>query len=122
MTATHFEEIKQREYALKSSIIAEINRQVKALAQETQHGLNKITHSINRSNAAGSNKNSKVKTVFSNNFPKEGIEYQVQVGDTLSGIAKKFNSTVADIQNANKISDPSRDLRAGQKIFVPQKN
>ncbi len=57
---------------------------------------------------------------FTDDYPKEGIEYIVQSGDTLSGIAKKFGSNVIDIQNANKLKDPRRDLKAGATIFIPQ--
>lgn len=57
---------------------------------------------------------------FSEDYPKQGVSYTVQQGDTLSVIAIKHNSTIKDIQNANRISDP-RELRAGQMVFIPQK-
>ena len=55
---------------------------------------------------------------FSDDFPKEGVKYTVQKGETLAQIAKKTGSKVQDIINANKISDPSRIL-AGQTLFIP---
>ena len=55
---------------------------------------------------------------FSDNFPKEGVKYTVQKGETLAEIAKKTGSKVQDIINANKISDPARIL-AGQTLFIP---
>jgi LysM repeat protein len=60
-----------------------------------------------------------VQTTFSEDFPKEGVNYTVQSGDTLAVIARKNNAKQQDIINANKISDPSR-LRAGQTLFIPQ--
>jgi len=55
---------------------------------------------------------------FSDDFPKEGVKYIVQKGETLAQIAKKTGSKVQDIINANKIGDPSRIL-AGQTLFIP---
>ena len=60
-----------------------------------------------------------VQTTFSEDFPKEGINYTVVSGDTLSGIAKKTGGKMADIRNANKISDDTR-IRVGQTLFIPQ--
>jgi len=57
---------------------------------------------------------------FSEDYPENGVLYTVKRGDTLSGIARRLDSTVKDIQNANKIVDPARDLRVGDVIFVPQ--
>jgi LysM repeat protein len=60
-----------------------------------------------------------VQTTFGDDFPKEGINYTVVSGDTLSGIAKKTGGKMADIRNANKISDDTR-IRVGQTLFIPQ--
>jgi methionyl-tRNA formyltransferase len=60
-----------------------------------------------------------VQTTFSDDFPKEGINYTVQAGDTLSGIAKKTGAKLSDIRNANKIVDDTR-IRVGQTLFIPQ--
>lgn len=56
---------------------------------------------------------------FSSDFPKSGIVYTVQRGDTLSSLADRLGSKVAWIQNANRIERPEQ-LRAGQDIFIPQ--
>lgn len=55
---------------------------------------------------------------FTNDFPKEGVSYTVQKGDTLSSIAARFKSTVKDIQNANRITDPTK-VQVGQTLFIP---
>ena len=60
-----------------------------------------------------------VQTTFSEDFPKEGTNYTVVNGDTLSGIAKKTGGKLADIRNANKISDDTK-IRVGQTLFIPQ--
>jgi LysM repeat protein len=60
-----------------------------------------------------------VQTTFSDDFPKEGVNYTVVAGDTLSGIAKKTGGKLADIRNANKIVDDTK-IRVGQTLFIPQ--
>ena len=44
--------------------------------------------------------------------------YIVQSGDTLSGIAARFHTTVAAIEALNNNIDPRR-LRVGQKLKIP---
>lgn len=55
---------------------------------------------------------------FDGNFPKEGLSYTIQKGDTLSSIASRFKSTVRNIQNANRIVDPTK-IQVGQTLFIP---
>ncbi|HNC24939.1 MAG TPA: LysM peptidoglycan-binding domain-containing protein [Opitutaceae bacterium] len=57
-------------------------------------------------------------TTFNENYPKEGVSYTVQKGDTLALIAKKTGAKSQDIINANKIVDPSR-IQVGQTLFIP---
>ena len=59
-----------------------------------------------------------VQTHFGDDFPKEGVSYTVQKGDSLAGIAKKTGAKQQDIINANKITDPSR-IAVGQTLFIP---
>jgi LysM repeat protein len=44
--------------------------------------------------------------------------YVVQPGDTLSGLAEQFNTTVEEILVANDLSDPN-DLQIGQELIIP---
>ncbi|MYD94717.1 MAG: LysM peptidoglycan-binding domain-containing protein [Chloroflexi bacterium] len=44
--------------------------------------------------------------------------YVVQPGDTLSGIAARFNVTVDDLVEANRIVNPDA-LQVGQEITIP---
>jgi predicted chitinase/LysM repeat protein len=46
--------------------------------------------------------------------------YSVRSGDTLSAIAKRFNTTVSKLAQTNHISNPNRIL-AGQKLSIPGK-
>ena len=49
--------------------------------------------------------------------------YVVQSGDTLSGIAKKFKVTLADLiaANAETLPDPNK-LSIGDQLIIPAKN
>lgn len=53
-------------------------------------------------------------------FPKTGIAYIVQPGDTISGIARKLGSRTEWIMSANRITNPAKELRVGRSIFIPQ--
>lgn len=94
--------------------ISEVSRQIVKLAAQTEEALNLLAQSIENKSYF------KKEFKFSDKYPKQGLAYTVQAGDTLSQIANKFDATVQDIQNANKISDPTR-LMAGETIFIPQK-
>ena len=94
----------------KVTIIAEVNQQMAVLTQQVEAAIYSIA-------------NAKPKIIipakFSDDYPKTGVSYTVQSGDTLSAIARTHGSTVKHIQNANKIVNPSRDLQVGQTIFIP---
>lgn len=47
------------------------------------------------------------------------ITYVIQPGDTLSGIAARFGTTVSELTRINKISDPDR-IYAGNTLKVPE--
>ena len=48
------------------------------------------------------------------------ITYVIQPGDTLSGIAQKYGTTVNALAKLNGISDPDK-IYAGRTIRVPEK-
>lgn len=110
--------------------IADVNRFTQsALAEQKRETLNQVATQMERLakqtqaaiDAVAKNQATRpaVQTSFSDNFPKEGINYTVQTGDTLSTIAQKNGAKVQDIVNANKITDPTR-IRVGQTLFIPQ--
>lgn len=49
--------------------------------------------------------------------PDDGSKlYEVQAGDTLSGLAKRFNTTVADILERNGLKGPDAVIREGRPL------
>lgn len=89
-----------------------VSEQMGKLANETQAAINALARNAVTRPAVSP-------PAFNDNYPKEGVTYTVQRGDTLSGIAHKTNARMQDIINANKIADPTR-LQAGQTLFIPQ--
>ncbi len=112
-----------------SDVIAELKLAIQASSQSTKDDIiNKATAQLETaaikkvvispdSTGTQSSKSSSGGS-FSTDFPKEGVTYVVQKGDTLALIAKKTSAKARDIINANKISDPSR-IYVGQTLFIP---
>jgi LysM repeat protein len=99
-------ELIRTQNAQKNEIIDEVGRQMDRLASQTQR--------------AAQTQAAAPEATFSDDFPKTGISYTVQKGDTLSSIARRLGSTMEDIRNANRISDPSK-VMVGQTLFIPQR-
>lgn len=97
----------------KEQILAEVNRQMRALAKQTEEAIASVADVV------GSQPEVSPPVHFSGDYPKTGITYTVQSGDTLSKIAREHGSNSKHIQNANKIVNPARDLQVGQTIFIP---
>lgn len=95
----------------KREVLAQVAVQMERLAKQTQAAIDAL--------ARGQATRAAVQTDFTEDFPKQGINYTVQSGDTLSGIAQKNGAKMADVINANKISDPTK-IRVGQTLFIPQ--
>jgi LysM repeat protein len=95
----------------KRETLAQVAGQIERLGRQTNAALDALAKNQATRPA--------VQTTFSEDFPKEGINYTVQSGDTLSGIAKKTGAKLADIRNANKIADDTK-IRVGQTLFIPQ--
>jgi len=106
-------EYRQADEVQKKQIITEVTRQIDALAKQTEGALNSVAIAVESQPQVASRVN------FSDDYPKTGKSYTVRSGDTLSGIAREHGSTSKDIQNANKIVNPARDLQVGQTIFIP---
>lgn len=104
-------DLSARDEVVQRELTALVNRELAAFAKK----VNNIMGDIPVVQKPDPN----VRTDFPQNFPTNGVPYNVAPGDSLAGIAKKLNSRVDWIQNANKISDP-RLLQVGQRIFVPQ--
>jgi LysM repeat protein len=102
--------IQSSQAASKEQILQQVASQLDKLTRQTNAAVDAAPRS-QTSRQAGANG-------FSDDFPKEGVKYTVQKGETLAQIAKKTGSKVQDIINANKISDASKIL-AGQTLFIP---
>jgi LysM repeat protein len=100
-------DIKAANAQTKSEVLAVVATQLENLAKQTNAALDAMAR--NRSAAP---------VAFSDNFPKEGVTYTVQAGDTLSRIAQKTGARLNDIVNANKIVDPTK-VQVGQVLFIP---
>ncbi|MGE9290638.1 MAG: LysM peptidoglycan-binding domain-containing protein [Puniceicoccales bacterium] len=111
-------ELLKEDAETRREVIASVKRQMDSLASQVQTSLKKIASA----SGSGGSSSSAPPPSFSEDYPKDGIMYLVESGDTLSGIAAKHNSRVSWIRSANKIVDANRDLHAGETIFVPQKD
>ncbi|MBC2603704.1 LysM peptidoglycan-binding domain-containing protein [Puniceicoccus vermicola] len=110
-------ELLREDAETRKDIISSVKKQMDSLASQVEVSLKKIAIS-----GGGSTSSSVPPPAFTEDYPKDGIMYLVESGDTLSGIAAKHNSRVSWIRSANKIVDANRDLHAGETIFVPQKD
>jgi LysM repeat protein len=95
----------------RRDILAQVAAQLEKLGKQTNAALDSM--------AKGQAARPVVQSTFSDDFPKEGVNYTVQAGDTLAVIARTNNAKLQDIINANKISDPTK-IKVGQTLFIPQ--
>ncbi len=102
---------------IKSAVAGSKNETLQQVATQMER-LGKQTNAALDSLAKAQATRPAVNTSFSEDFPKEGVSYTVQKGDTLAVIARKTGAKQQDIINANKITDPSR-IMLGQTLFIP---
>jgi LysM repeat protein len=95
----------------RREILAQVAGQLEKLGKQTNAALDSM--------AKNQATRPVVQTTFGDDFPKEGVNYTVQAGDTLAEIARNNNAKLQDIINANKIADPTK-IRVGQTLFIPQ--
>jgi LysM repeat protein len=94
----------------KNETLQLVGVQMEKLAKQTNTAIDSV--------AKGMATRPPVQPTFTEDYPKEGVSYTVQKGDSLALIAKKTGAKQQDIINANKISDPSR-IVVGQTLFIP---
>lgn len=116
---TSIQQLNHKVNTMKNDWVYASGRQKDEIIAQVVKEVEKVARSAAVSNAP---KKTEPKVTFSDDYPKEGIAYTVKPGDTLEGIAQKHNSRIKDIQNANRIANPARDLRANQTIFIPQRS
>lgn len=92
----------------KTETLQQVAAQMEKLAKQTNVALDSLAKGGSKPAAGG----------FTDDFPKEGVSYTVQKGDTLATIARKTGARQQDIINANRLADPSR-ITVGQTLFIP---
>jgi len=98
----------------KRETISQVSQQIDQLAKQTQAAIDALSRGSSPRVTPGQT------FVFSDDFSKEAVAmHTVATGETLSGIAKKYGASIRDIQNANKIADPTR-IQVGQTLFIPK--
>lgn len=102
---------------IKSAVATSKNETLQQVASQMEK-LGKQTNAALDSLAKSQATRPAVNTTFGEDYPKEGVSYTVQKGDTLALIAKKTGAKQQDIINANKITDPSK-INLGQTLFIP---
>lgn len=104
--------IKTSTAEAKAETLQQVSVQLKELGRQTNAAIDSL----------GRNQPAHVAPTASpapnEDYPKEGISYTVQRGDTLALIAKKTGAKQQDIVNGNKLADPSR-IQVGQTLFIP---
>ncbi|MFM9031649.1 MAG: LysM peptidoglycan-binding domain-containing protein [Opitutaceae bacterium] len=93
----------------KTETLQQVASQMEKLAKQTNAALDSLAKGGSKSAGGGT---------FAEDFPKEGVSYKVQKGDTLATIARKTGARQQDIINANRLTDPSR-ITVGQTLFIP---
>ena len=88
-----------------------VNHQMQELIKQMNDGFEKISQGPTTPTPAMS---------FSTDYPQKGFVHKVEKGETVSSIAKKYESRVKWIIDANQITDPTK-VSVGKELFVPQK-
>jgi LysM repeat protein len=94
----------------KEETLQHVAAQMKTLGQQTNAAIDSL--------AKAQATRPVVQASFAEDYPKEGVSYTVQKGDSLAVIARKTGAKQQDIVNANKLADPSK-ISVGQTLFIP---
>ncbi len=96
----------------RTEIINLVSSEIEGLASQTQSAINALARSVEGRPRVDQT------VTFSDNYPRTGTTHTVRRGDTLSGIARRYDSRVDWIRNANRIAGDT--IIAGQELFIPQ--
>ena len=103
----------------REEILQKVATQMENLAKQTNAALDSVARQSAPAPVARPAAQAPApKADFGSAYPKEGVSYTVQKGDSVGLIAKKTGAKAQDIIDANKLADPSR-IQAGQVLFVP---
>lgn len=109
--------IKSAVEASRAEILQRVATQMENLAKQTNAALD----SLSKGQQAESTRTAAAapaKAAFGDSYPKQGISYAIQKGDSIGLIARKTGAKAQDIIDANKILDPSH-IQVGQTLFIP---
>jgi LysM repeat protein len=96
----------------QKATIDEVAKRMETLAKQTQEAIKALSDAIGQ--------RPQLAPTFNTNFPKTGVSYTVQPGDSLGKIAREHNSTIDWIRNANAIAGDR--IFPNQQLFIPQQN
>ena len=94
----------------QATIQNSINQQMQELIKQMNDGFETVSKSTASPIPA---------KTFSSDYPQKGFVHKVEKGETVSSIAKKYESKVKWIIDANQIADPTK-VFVGKELFVPQ--
>lgn len=105
------EKIVQDNSKSQIQIQSNVNKQIQELIKQMNRGFEEVSKAPTTPPPPQS---------FSTDYPQKGFVHKVEKGETVSSIAKKYESKVSWIINANQIADPTK-VFVGKELFVPQK-
>ena len=118
----------------RKEVLDEVDRRLKNQTKEVNTALAELTRQVNATLAKNNSAPVKTKSATpaaaaetpataeepaSTEMPQTGVTYKVVRGDSVTRIAKKFNSKTEWILQANKLPNAA-ELKADVEIFVPQ--
>lgn len=118
----------------RKEVLDEVDRRLKIQTKEINAALAELTRQVNATLAKGNSAPAKTKSTTPapatetpataeepapTEMPQTGVTYKVVRGDSVTRIAKKFNSKTEWILQANKLPNAAA-LKADVEIFVPQ--
>jgi LysM repeat protein len=114
--------IKSSAGSSRTEILQVVATQMETLAKQTNFALDSIAKATMQARPTaqgqGASQAQGASPAFGSAYPKDGVNYTVQKGDSIGLIAKKTGAKAQDIIDANKLADPSR-IQAGQVLFIP---
>jgi LysM repeat protein len=110
--------IKAAVESSRTQILTQVATQMEVLAKQTNAALDSIAKAGPAAQARAAAPAEGSRPAFGDSYPKEGVSYTVQKGDSVGIIAKKTGAKAQDIIDANKLLDPSR-IQVGQVLFIP---
>ena len=97
-----------------------LEAKIKAVDEARQRDNKALVDQLAKELAAIGGTRSSGKTTVTTPATPDGNTHEVQKGETLATIAKKYGVSVADLAKANSLANPN-DIKIGQKLTIPAK-